>query len=87
MYNNSKCLPKALLVRNSYCQFEIFNHTFHIETATRKSSAIYVYDLIGYQKNIYWIISVDSCFLLLVFVFLQDSKFESIWYSHFLTSS
>ena len=77
---------KSLLRRNSYCHFEMFNYSWHIETATRKSSAIYVYNLIGYQKNIYWRISVDSCCLLLVFVFLQDSKFESILYSPFLTS-
>ena len=64
----------------------MFNYSRHIETTTRKSSVIYVYNFRGYQKNIYWIISVDSYFLLLAFLFLQDSKFESIWYSHFLTS-
>ena len=72
--------------RNSYCHFELLNYSWLIETSTRKSSTIYVYDLIRNQKNIYWRTSVDSCFLLLVFLFLQDSKFESIWYSHILMS-
>lgn len=46
--------------------------SLQVEAAIKWGSAIYVYGLIGCSKNIYCRITVESCFLLLIFLFLRE---------------